>query len=137
MEQEQAEFILSSVVQVLPEPFLLMLRPLSLLPTLSFPLHVCSVLAGFLYSAHSSRVTLREARAGTEAEAVEERGLLSCSSWLSQPAFLYAQEHLARKHHPSEVGPPTLVVNEENTWQTFLQANICEGTFLIENPLHG
>ena len=56
-----------------------------------------------------------EGRAGTEAEALEEHGLLACSSWLTQPAFPYAQKHLARKLHPSEVAPPTLVISEENT----------------------
>ena len=60
--------------------------------------------------------------AGTEAESMEEHGLLACSSWLVQPTFLQHQDH-----HPAQGGtilsrlsPLVAIINQENAPQACL-----------------
>lgn len=46
---------------------------------------------------------------------------LTCSPWRSQLAFLYIQDYLPRAATThSEPGPPTSVVNQENTSHRFV-----------------
>ena len=59
----------------------------------------------------------RNLTAGTEAEAMEEFGLLPCSSWPAQSAFSYNPvPHAQGWHHP------TPITNQENIQLTCPQA---------------
>lgn len=49
----------------------------------------------------------RNLEAGTKTETMEEGCLLVYSSWLDHPVFYTIQNY----PHPSDVGPPTLIIN--------------------------
>jgi hypothetical protein len=72
---------------------------------------------GFISSDNSQGVfsSLRGLRAGTEAEAVEERCFLACSPWLLSLLFYAIQNHLPRSDTAHcGLGPPTSITNLEN-----------------------
>jgi hypothetical protein len=64
----------------------------------------------------------RELEAGTDKEAIGECCLLTCSSWLAQPTFLY-NSRAPQSNDTTHRGldPPTSIINQENVPQDFLQ----------------
>lgn len=70
----------------------------------------------FSMKGNQDRNSSRKLGAETETESLEEWFFLVCSPWLSLPAFLHNPGPPAQEgHSPHVLGPPTSVINQENT----------------------
>lgn len=73
--------------------------------------------------------------ADAEAGAVEERWFLTCSLWLTQPAFFYSPGPPVRGGTThSELGPSTPIINQEKVSQACPWAGL-PGHSLSSQPL--
>ena len=72
---------------------------------------------------------------GTEVHAMKEWGLLTCSSWLAQLAFLELPgPSICLGMTLATVGPPISIINQDYTTQPCLQGQSYEAIFSTKIP---
>lgn len=95
-----------------------------------------------LYFQVTVHPSLREDRAGTEVEAMEEHNLLAYSFWIAQPAFLYHPEpgmglppfRTPTLTPPNEMGFLTSIINHKMPPQDLPTVKSDGSIFSIESP---